>query len=162
MIQLYIKCKQNSIMNFSVAATCFQDTFQVHAKEEPIGTREIPISTIEIKDNLSEKDETKHVEKPRGSWQRTVRPDFVAKHKQSWEIHAFKTSLVISVQTLILTGPLVVAYWVEIITGQRLTEQVNGIVGLPFLVHAFTNPFIYAWRIPDMRREFKKICNRNH
>ncbi|CAC5365972.1 unnamed protein product [Mytilus coruscus] len=145
-----------------ILAARFKDTFQVHAKEEPIDTREAQIRTFEIKGNVSQRDEVIDVEKPTVSWQTTVKPDFVAKHKQSWEVHAFKTSLVISVQTLILTGPMIVAYWIEILSGQRLTEQINGIVGLPFLVHAFTNPFIYAWRIPDMRREFKKLCDRNY
>ncbi|CAC5377005.1 unnamed protein product [Mytilus coruscus] len=90
------------------------------------------------------------------------KPNWFAKDRKSWEMRAFTTSIVISLHSLILTGPMVLFYLIEVISGQRLSQQIHSILAIPFLAHALTNPFIYAWRVPEIRHELRNICRRNH
>ncbi|CAG2233298.1 ADOR [Mytilus edulis] len=90
------------------------------------------------------------------------KPNWFSKKRKSWEMRAFTTSIVISLHSLILTGPMVIFYLIEVISGQQLSHQVNSILAIPFLAHALTNPFIYAWRVPEIRHELRNICRRNH
>ncbi|XP_063411931.1 uncharacterized protein LOC134694799 isoform X2 [Mytilus trossulus] len=90
------------------------------------------------------------------------KPNWFSKNRKSWEMRAFTTSIVISLHSLILTGPMVIFYLVEVISGQQLSQQVHSILAIPFLAHALTNPFIYAWRVPEIRHELRNICRRNY
>lgn len=90
------------------------------------------------------------------------KPNWFSKNRKSWEMRAFTTSIVISLHSLILTGPMIIFYLIEVISGQQLSQQVLSILAIPFLAHALTNPFIYAWRVPEIRHELRNICRRNH
>ncbi|CAC5424843.1 unnamed protein product [Mytilus coruscus] len=87
--------------------------------------------------------------------------DLIVKSRKLWEIRAFITCIVIAVQTLLLTGPFVLSFWIELIYPQEVSSQMF-MFAIPFLVNLLTNPIVYAWRIPEIRREFKNLCKRNN
>ncbi|XP_063401855.1 uncharacterized protein LOC134686108 [Mytilus trossulus] len=81
--------------------------------------------------------------------------------QKSWEIRAFFTTLIIAFQTTVLTSPFVASYWVEVLSNTPLTLQVRIILLFPFLINSLSNPFIYAWRIPEIREEFRRLFRIN-
>ncbi|XP_063443287.1 uncharacterized protein LOC134723658 [Mytilus trossulus] len=82
--------------------------------------------------------------------------------RKSWEVRAFVTSIVIAIQTILLTGPFISSFWIEIIHGSTLPLQTRFILSLLFLTNSLSNPLIYAWRIPEIRREFRNLLKRNN
>lgn len=87
--------------------------------------------------------------------------DLISKSRKVWEIRAFITSILIAAQTLLLTGPFVLSFWIELIYPQEVSSQMY-MFALPFLVNLLTNPILYAWRMPEIRREFKNLCKRDN
>ncbi|XP_063401987.1 uncharacterized protein LOC134686244 [Mytilus trossulus] len=81
--------------------------------------------------------------------------------QKSWEIRAFFTTIIIAFQTVVLTTPLVASYWMEVLSSTPLTLQVRIILVFPFLINSLSNPFIYAWRIPEIRQEFRRLFRIN-
>lgn len=81
--------------------------------------------------------------------------------RKSWEVRAFVTSIVIAVQTILLTGPFISSYWIEIIRGSPLHMQTRSILFLLFVANSLSNPFIFAWRILEIGQEFRKLLKRN-
>ncbi|CAG2240752.1 unnamed protein product [Mytilus edulis] len=81
--------------------------------------------------------------------------------KKTWEMRAFLTTIIIAIQTVILTGPFVASYWIEILSSLSLTLQTKIILLIPLLLNSFSNPFLYAWRIPEIRQEFGKLFRVN-
>ncbi|XP_063412222.1 uncharacterized protein LOC134695015 [Mytilus trossulus] len=82
--------------------------------------------------------------------------------KRSWEVRAFVTSIVIAVQTIILTGPFISSFLIEIINGKMLPITTKFTLFFLYLANSLSNPIIYAWRIPKIRQEFRKLFNRNN
>ncbi|XP_063447342.1 uncharacterized protein LOC134726870 [Mytilus trossulus] len=82
--------------------------------------------------------------------------------KKSWEIRAFLTTIIVAFQTIILTGPFVASFWIEAFSNAPLTLQFRLLLFIPFLINCISNPFIYAWRIPEIRHEFKKLFRINN
>ncbi|CAC5416897.1 unnamed protein product [Mytilus coruscus] len=85
--------------------------------------------------------------------------DVNTQSQTSWEIQAFFTTLIIAFQTVILTSPFVVSYWMEISSSTPLTLQMRII--LPFLINSLSNSLFYAWRIPEIRHEFRRLFRIN-
>ncbi|CAC5381117.1 unnamed protein product [Mytilus coruscus] len=81
--------------------------------------------------------------------------------KKSWEIRAFLTISIIAFQTLILTGPFVASFWIEVLSISPVTMQSRLLLSIPFLINSFSNPFLYAWRIPEIRQELRKLFRIN-
>ena len=77
--------------------------------------------------------------------------------KTSWEIRAFVTTLIIACQTVILTGPFIASYWTDLVSSSPLTLQARLLFFIPFLFNSLSNPFIYTWRIPEIRQEFGRL-----
>ncbi|CAC5371554.1 CNR1 [Mytilus coruscus] len=84
------------------------------------------------------------------------------KFKRSWEVRAFVTSILIAVQTILLTGPFISSFWIEIINGTMLSIQTKFTLFFLYLANSLSNPIIYAWRISEIRQEFRKLFNRNN
>ncbi|CAG2212882.1 ADOR [Mytilus edulis] len=82
--------------------------------------------------------------------------------KKSWEIRAFLTTIIIAFQTITLTGPFVASFWIEAFSNAPLTLQFRLLLFIPYLINCISNPFIYAWRIPEIRHEFKKLFRINN
>ncbi|VDI39871.1 Hypothetical predicted protein [Mytilus galloprovincialis] len=82
--------------------------------------------------------------------------------KKSWEIRAFLTTIIIAFQTITLTGPFVASFWIEAFSNAPLTIQFRLLLFIPYLINCISNPFIYAWRIPEIRHEFKKLFRINN
>ncbi|CAC5404730.1 ADORA2A [Mytilus coruscus] len=80
---------------------------------------------------------------------------------KTWEIRAVLTTIIIAFQTIALTGPFVASYWIEIFSNVELTLQTRLLLLVPFLINSFSNPFIYAWRIPEIRHEFRRLFRMN-
>lgn len=76
----------------------------------------------------------------------------------SWEIRAFFTCVIIAFQTIVLTGPLIGGFWVDIVTGKPVSLQIKFILSCLYMINSLTNFFIYGWRIPEIREELKRIC----
>ncbi|VDI14250.1 Hypothetical predicted protein [Mytilus galloprovincialis] len=81
--------------------------------------------------------------------------------QKSWEIRAFFTTLIIAFQTVVLTSPFVASYWMEVLSNTPLTLQIRIILLFPFLINSLSNPFIYAWRIPEIKEEFRRLFRKN-
>ncbi|CAC5397993.1 unnamed protein product [Mytilus coruscus] len=81
--------------------------------------------------------------------------------QMSWEIRAFYTTIIIAFQTVVLTAPFVASYLIEVLSSTPLTLQIRVILFFPFLINSISNPFIYAWRIPEIREEFRRLFRIN-
>lgn len=81
--------------------------------------------------------------------------------RTDWEIHAFVTCVIIALQTIALTGPLLLAFWSEIVTGRLLQVHEVLILSIPHLINSISNPFIYYWRVPEIRQAFKKLFRKS-
>lgn len=75
----------------------------------------------------------------------------------AWEFRAFTNSIIIAVTTFLFTGPFMVSYWIDIYTGTLLPQQKRFWLFLPLVMNSILNPFIYAWRIPEIRKQFRKL-----
>lgn len=75
----------------------------------------------------------------------------------AWEFRAFTTSIFIGLSSMCLTGPFVISYWVDVHTGTLLPQQTRFLLLIPVMINSLINPFIYAWRIPEIRQEFRKL-----
>lgn len=75
----------------------------------------------------------------------------------AWEFRAFATSIIIALTTLLFTGPFLVSYWIDVYTGTLLPQQKRFWLILPLVMNSILNPFIYAWRIPEIRKQFRKL-----
>ncbi|CAC5398761.1 ADORA2A [Mytilus coruscus] len=82
--------------------------------------------------------------------------------RKSWEIQAFITCIIISLHTIICTGPVVCSIWVEVFQGSTVGYQARVITFIFFLINSLSNPFIYAWRIPEIRQEFRRLFRLNN
>ena len=82
--------------------------------------------------------------------------------RKSWEIQAFITCIIISLHTIICTGPVVCSIWVEVFQGSTVGYQARVITFIFFLTNSLSNPFIYAWRIPEIRQEFRRLFRLNN
>lgn len=80
----------------------------------------------------------------------------------SWEKRAFVTSLIIAATTICLTFPFVFSFWLDFIHGTRYTSQKTRLfLFIPLILNSLINPFIYAWRIPEIKQTIKKcLCCR--
>ncbi|CAC5369988.1 unnamed protein product [Mytilus coruscus] len=80
----------------------------------------------------------------------------------SWEKRAFVTSLIIAATTIFLTFPFVFSFWLDFIHGARYTPQKTRLfLFIPLIFNSLINPFIYAWRIPEIKQKIKKyLCCR--
>ncbi|CAC5397994.1 unnamed protein product [Mytilus coruscus] len=81
--------------------------------------------------------------------------------EKSWEIRALFTTIIIAFQTVVLTAPFVASYWIEVLSSTPLTLHIRVILFFPFLINSISNPFIYAWRIPEIREEFRRMFRIN-
>ena len=77
--------------------------------------------------------------------------------RKEWELRAFITSLFVALTAIIFTGPFVVSIWFDVLSGIPLPMEKKMLLFLPISLNVFSNPFLYAWRIPEIRNEFKKI-----
>ena len=84
----------------------------------------------------------------------TKKPQFTF---DAWEFRAFITSVIVAVTTIVLTGPFLVSYWIDYYTGTLLPQQVRFILLIPLVLNSILNPFIYAWRIPEIKQQFQKL-----
>lgn len=81
--------------------------------------------------------------------------------KRSWEIRAFLTTIIIAFQTFILTGPFLVTFYIELFSNVPITRQSRLLLAIPYFINTFSNPFMYAWRISEIRQEFRKLFRLN-
>lgn len=90
------------------------------------------------------------------------RPVIINQRKtdRSWEIRAFFTCLLIALQTILLTGPIIVGFWMDVLTGKHTSTEIKFILAFPYLLQGFLNLFIYTWRFNEVRQAFRKFCRR--
>ncbi|CAC5360037.1 unnamed protein product [Mytilus coruscus] len=81
--------------------------------------------------------------------------------RKSWELRAFTSSIIIAVYTVALTGPFIASYWISLFSISLITFRIRVLLFIPLLIYALSNPFLYAWRIPEIQTKFKTIFNRN-
>lgn len=79
-------------------------------------------------------------------------------NKKSWEIRAFFSCLIIAAETVILTGPIVFLYWIDILNTKPTDVQVKIILSFPYLLAGVINLFVYSWRFEEVRKTFKQCC----
>ena len=84
----------------------------------------------------------------------TKKPQFTF---DAWEFRAFITSIIVALTTILLTGPFLVSYWIDYYTGTLLPQQVRFILFIPLVLNSILNPFIYAWRIPEIKQQFRQL-----
>ncbi|CAG2224170.1 MC2R [Mytilus edulis] len=77
--------------------------------------------------------------------------------KKAWEIRAFSTSVITVVSAIIFTGPFLVSYWMEILTDTVVARQTHVVLFYIHMLNLFVDPFIYVWRIPEIKEQLKKI-----
>ena len=87
--------------------------------------------------------------------------DVTTKLQNPWEIRAFFTTIIITFQTVVLTTPLVASYWIEVLSSTPLTLQIRILLLFPFLINSLSNPFIDAWRIPEIKQELRRLFSIN-
>ncbi|CAC5392773.1 unnamed protein product [Mytilus coruscus] len=76
----------------------------------------------------------------------------------TWEKRAFITTIIIAVTTIFLTGPFIFSFWLDFFYGTRFTSQKTRLLlFVPLVLNSIINPFIYAWRIPEIKQRIKKI-----
>ncbi|CAC5384043.1 MC2R [Mytilus coruscus] len=76
--------------------------------------------------------------------------------RKAWEIRAFSTCVIIAMSSVIFTGPFVASYWVEILTGTVIKWQTQVVLFILHMLNVVVDPFIYAWRIPEIKAQLKK------
>ncbi|CAC5381120.1 ADORA2A [Mytilus coruscus] len=81
--------------------------------------------------------------------------------KRSWEIRAFLTTIIIAFQTVIITGPFLFSVCIEFLLISPMTMEIQLLFFIPYLINTLSNPFIYAWRIPEIRQEFRRLFRLN-
>ena len=84
----------------------------------------------------------------------TKKPQFTF---DAWEFRAFVTSIIVAVTTILLNGPFLVSFWIDYYTGTLLPQQVRFMLTIPLVLNSILNPFIYAWRIPEIKEQFRKL-----
>lgn len=76
----------------------------------------------------------------------------------TWEKRAFITTIIIAVTTIFLTGPFIFSFWLDFFYGTRFTSQKTRLLlFVPLVLNSIINPFIYAWRIPEIKQRIKRI-----
>lgn len=80
---------------------------------------------------------------------------------KSWEIRALISSTIIAVYTVALTGPFIASYWISVFSLSLITFRIRVLLFIPLLIYSLTNPFLYAWRIPEIRNKFKTVFKRS-
>lgn len=78
-----------------------------------------------------------------------------------WEIRAFITCVLIACQTILLTGPIIFGFWFDVVSSRPLGLQIKFILSIPYFLNSLSNPIMYTWRIEEIRKAFKKVCNRS-
>lgn len=96
-------------------------------------------------------------------YQCTLKSEILAKKPQftfdAWEFRAFITSIIVAVTTILLTGPFLVSYWIDYYTGTLLPQQVRFMLFIPLTLNSILNPIIDAWRIPEIKEQFRKLLH---
>ena len=77
----------------------------------------------------------------------------------TWEIRAFLTCVVIAVQSILLTGPIIVVYWIDILSDTPVSTETKFLCFFPYFLNILSNPILYIWRIPEIRLEFKCLIS---
>ncbi|VDI58206.1 Hypothetical predicted protein [Mytilus galloprovincialis] len=88
---------------------------------------------------------------------RRPRISLVRIEKKAWEIRAFSTCVIIVMTAVIFSGPFFASYWLEILTGTVVARQTHAYLFLVHMLNLVVDPFIYAWRIPEMKEQMKRI-----
>lgn len=83
------------------------------------------------------------------------------KKQKRWEIRAFLTCVVVVSSTLIFTGPVIVSFWVEFISNQTPSKASRTLIGIIYLLNLIVDPFIYAWRMPEVRVYLRNLFRRS-
>ena len=75
-----------------------------------------------------------------------------------WEIRAFNTSVLVACTTFLLTGPFFTHFWIAYFLDIKVPMETRFILLTLYTINSLIDPFVYAWRIPEMREQFKKLC----
>lgn len=81
---------------------------------------------------------------------------------KSWEVRAFFTCLIIAFQTVLLTGPIIYGFWIDVVTRNPVSVQFKFILSFPYLLAGLLNVFVYTWRFQEIRNEFRRLCRRQN
>lgn len=75
-----------------------------------------------------------------------------------WEIRAFITSVLVVCTTFLLAGPFFTLFWIAYFLAIKVPMETRFILLTLCTINALIDPFVYVWRIPEMREQFKKLC----
>ncbi|CAG2187887.1 unnamed protein product [Mytilus edulis] len=76
--------------------------------------------------------------------------------RKAWEIRAFSTCVILVMTSIIFTGPFVATFWVEILTSTVVKRKTQVVLFILHMLNVVVDPFIYAWRIPEIKAQLKK------
>lgn len=79
---------------------------------------------------------------------------------RTWEVRVFVTCVVIAFQSVLLTGPIIVAYWVDILSGIQMELETKFLCFFPYFINILSNPVLYIWRVTEVRQELKKMISK--
>ena len=82
-------------------------------------------------------------------------------NKVQWELRAFTTNVIIASTTVLLTCPIIASFWYDLFSGSVLIQKIRFIFAVLYLINSVINPFIYAWRLPEIRQEFRRLFRLN-
>lgn len=75
-----------------------------------------------------------------------------------WEIRAFNTSVLVACTTFLFTGPFFTHFWTAYFLDIKVPTETRFILLTLCTINTLIDPFVFAWRIPEMREQFKKFC----
>ena len=79
--------------------------------------------------------------------------------RNSWEVRAFETNLLIAGTTVFLTSPFVVTFLYDLFVSEPVSSNLRHALFTLSGVNYILDPFIYAYRVPEIRREItKRVC----
>lgn len=110
---------------------------------------------INIKQIVNDREHNKNNGKPR---RLTVVDQKIS--NRTWEMRAFFTCLLIAIQTVLLTGPIVYGLWIDVVTGKPASLQLKLILIFPYFMESLIGLFLYTWRFKEIRQVLCKWCTR--
>ena len=76
-------------------------------------------------------------------------------------MRAFGTSVIVATMTLLLKGPMMMVFWFDAFADAASSQQTRFLLFILYIGNTFIDPFIYAWRIPEIRQQFRNLCGCN-
>ncbi|CAG2187880.1 MC2R [Mytilus edulis] len=80
--------------------------------------------------------------------------------RKTWEIRAFSTCVILVMTSIIFTGPFCCHLLGRNIDKYSCKRQTQVVLFILHMLNVVVDPFIYAWRIPEIQSQFKKCFKR--